>query len=325
MQRFELLGKENQENKTRTKLIPIGFLKPSRYQVRDSAFFSKEDLENLASSIRSIGLIELPKVRQSPEDPEYYEIISGHRRIRAASEILGWSEINCEVYDHEDCDESLIFQLCLEENIQRHNLSPYEEGIAFLLSEKMFGFSQDQVSVRFHQSRSTVQSRRQLAISANSYLKYAEPAYANAFLRHVSLGHIACLSKLDTSIIKYALKMIARGATPRHIERFKNIFGKANRDHNDPARDNQVANCEGSIKVRRQVSKTTVENLIQNLDKLKDDSPYQACPRLIAIRISILEIIEIDKNFRDASEYGCHDLLYCPKCGNKIYASSLQS
>lgn len=321
MQKSKFLIEEENATKSSVKSIVINLLKPSRYQVRDAAFFNREDLVNLANSIKSIGLLQYPRVRRSPENTDFYEIISGHRRVRAASEILGWKEINCEICEYED--ETLVFQLSLEENIQRHNLSPYEEGIAFLLSEKMFGFSQDQVAERFHQSRTSVQSKRQLAIAVNSYLKYADSAYLNAFLRHVTLGHITSLSKLDPSNLGYAIKMISRGASPRHIERFANLFGKREDGdlHKKVRQSNEIQRSTVDVGHWCKSDEKNAEGrTLQELDRLIENSPDEMKPGLIAIKKAFLVIVEKNVGLMDKAVTKRNDMICCPKCGNKFSA-----
>lgn len=317
MQDSRLISKDQHTRVWPVRRIAVSSLKSSRYQVRDAAFFDKEELENLAASIKSVGLLQLPKVRIHPENPQAFEIVSGHRRIRAASEILGWEEVECEVLECED--EFRIFQLCLEENIQRHNLSSYEEGIAFLISEKLFGLSQEQIAESLHQSRATVQSKRQLALLANSYLQYAESTYSNAFLRNVNLKHIAVLSKLNPDLVKHAIRMIARGVTVRHLERFATLFSS---NEFQPARSRN-----GSVESNGQrVSKTRIslaenmklQSIRQRIHELGRESPESLKAGLNELEESILEIIEINKALANESKRQHDKKISCPKCGNLL-------
>ena len=294
----------------RLKSIPINLLRPSRYQVRDDAFVDKQALENLAASIRSIGLLEPPKVRVLPEDPKFFEIISGHRRIRAASEVLGWKEIECEVC--ENISEIGTFQYSLEDNIHRHNLSSFEEGAAFLLSERMFGLSQDQIAERFHQTRAAVQSKRQLALSASSYLKYADSSFANAFLRHVTLGHLTILSKLDPNNVKYAMKMISRGATTRHLQRFANLFNQTLEKIPEKLSVKFDA-TDDNIRVLSEFSHTpevSENQLLHDIDELIGESPVTMKSRLIKLQKAVQAILTTKKS--TAREF------VCPSCGFRI-------
>lgn len=301
------------------KSIAIRLLKPSRYQVRDIAFFDKQAIENLAASIESVGLLESPKVRIPPEDPGYFEIISGHRRIHAVSQILGWKEIVCEIF--ENIDEFKAFQISLEENIERHNLSSYEEGLAFLLSENLFGLSQDQIAERFHQSRATVQSKRQLTLAAGSFLKYTESSYSKAFLRHITIGHITILNKLDPADLKIATKMISRGATTRHLARFGNLFGSVNSDNLGRMGTDYTKYSSDSTRNQSRVIKLSdtdpESEMLQRLDKLIDESRLLAKSRF-EIKNIIREILAEKKQSTEQSKEVSGHPVYCQKCGTLV-------
>lgn len=199
--------------------IPISFLRQSRYQVRDEAFESLEELKELADSIKALGLLEPPVVRCDSDVPGYFEIISGHRRVKAVSEYLGWKTIKCIVRDQ--IEEIDAFRLSLAENIHRNNLSAYEEGIAYLISQKLFGFSIDKLSEMLSKSRSTISLHREIASEANHFMRFVPNSQKNLFLKHFKLAHRDLLRNLkDESAIAHATQMIARGSSPRNLLRF---------------------------------------------------------------------------------------------------------
>lgn len=311
------MSKEDDLSQVVVRSISIDLLKPSRYQVRDAAFFNKEELENLAASIKSIGLLQRPKVRVLPENPQYFEIISGHRRIRAVSNILGWKKIECEILESDN--EFRVFQLCLEDNIQRNNLSPYEEGMAFLISERMFGLSQDQIAERLHQSRATVQSKRQLALLANSYLQYAESAYANAFLRHVTLGHITVLSRLDPNNLKHAIRMISRGVTVRHLERFANLFGSNDFEVAQAKIIQEFYNGSGNhVETITSKKVERLERLLQSIEHLTSESPMLVRSQTKEIERLVQQILAANKVLASNSKGKHAKKIFCPKCGTLL-------
>lgn len=207
------------ERTERVEIIPISLLRQSRYQVRDEAFESRSALKDLAESIKAMGLLELPRVRKCSDDPECYELISGHRRVRAVSEHLGWKEIKCIVC--EEVDEVTAFSLGAAENIHRNNLSPYEEGIAYLLCHKLFGFSDDQLMELFNRSKAIITSRREIATAANEYLRFVTDFERDRFLQNFTLGHRDILRELqDKEAIACTVKMVARGASVRNLRRY---------------------------------------------------------------------------------------------------------
>ncbi len=195
-------------------------LRLSRYQTRHEAFESDLALENLAASIRTLGLLELPKVRPLPEDSGYFEIITGHRRIRAATQYLSWNEIKCEVL--EDIGEAETFQLALAENVHRTNLHPYEEGQAYLLCEKLFGLSDEEISKQLHKPRTSVTTRRELAADANEYLSSSsDRSISNLFLQNFNLRHRKIIKRLrNKQNVSGVVRLIAEGASIREIRIF---------------------------------------------------------------------------------------------------------
>jgi ParB/RepB/Spo0J family partition protein len=252
-------------------LLAISQLKSCRYQIRDVAFENFDELENLANSIRTVGLLELPRVRKDPENPGCFEVISGHRRIHAVSKFLGWKQIECEIC--QDLDEFEVFRMNVTENMQRSNLSPYEEGIAFLLCEKLFGFSDEEIAIRLHKSRQMIGSKRELAVAANRYAKYADPSHANAFLRHFSSGHKQILSKLvDERIIRHSVTMIARGGSARNVQRFAQLFAEENLDQRESDARTVIED--------RQRESSPIETVLSLFEELKAQVPREYVARI---------------------------------------------
>ena len=101
----------------------------SRYQMRIGAYEKEEDLQQLAHSIKTIGLSHLPWVRPHPMKDGFYEIISGHRRIDAVKRFLKWKSVRCQVF--KNLSEQMVLFLVGEENLARRNIYPYEKGLYF--------------------------------------------------------------------------------------------------------------------------------------------------------------------------------------------------
>ena len=315
MQDSRILSTQNDLPESVIRSISIELLRPSRYQVRDAAFFDKEKLDNLASSIRSLGLLQRPKVRPFPENPQYFEIITGHRRIRAISSILGWKKIECEVLESDD--EFQVFQLCLEDNIQRKNLTPYEEGRAFLISEKMFGLSQDQIAERLHLSRATVQNKRQLTLLANSYLQYAESLYAKPFLRHVTLGHIDILSRLDPCNLKQATRMISRGVTVRHLARFATLFGSRPVENDDAKIIDEKCSSRNDAQLTANKTAVQLQRLLNHIDRLASDSPTLVRSQIKELDRLVQQVVAENKALALNSK-NKQIKPFCPNCGTLL-------
>ncbi|MDQ7092463.1 ParB/RepB/Spo0J family partition protein [Desulfosporosinus sp. PR] len=129
------------------KEIPLSEIEPNPGQPRRE--FDSQALNELADSIREHGLLQPILVRPSGDR---YLIIAGERRLRAAK-IAGLSVIECIV---QICDDQQMAERALVENIQRANLSPLEEGIAYRRLIDEYGLTQEQVAQRVGKARATV-------------------------------------------------------------------------------------------------------------------------------------------------------------------------
>lgn len=113
--------------------------------------FQQDELEELAQSIRSVGLIHPPLVRPLP-DSDLYELVSGERRYRAAK-LAGLQSISVLV---RSASTSLSAQAALIENIQRVDLNPIEISRALRSLMTEFGLSQEELSKQVGKKRSTI-------------------------------------------------------------------------------------------------------------------------------------------------------------------------
>lgn len=135
-------------------MLKISRLEPDRNQPRKN--FSEDELNELADSIKTHGVFQ-PLLVQKKDD-DYYEIIAGERRWRAAK-IAGITEVPVIIRDFSD-QERVEIQLL--ENLQRENLNPMEEAAAYkrLLSE--FGMKQDELAERIGKNRTTITNTMRL-------------------------------------------------------------------------------------------------------------------------------------------------------------------
>ena len=125
----------------------IDLIRPNRFQPRSA--FDEEDLQELADSIKSQGVLQPLLVRQ---DDAGYELIAGERRLRA-SKRAGLTQV--PVVIKRVTDEKLL-EMSLVENIQRENLNPIEESEAYHRLISQLNLTQDQASARVGKSRSTI-------------------------------------------------------------------------------------------------------------------------------------------------------------------------
>lgn len=127
--------------------LDMNMIEPNRKQPRK--YFDETALEELAISLKTYGMIQ-PIVVRKNED--YYEIIAGERRWRAAK-IAGLKKIPVIEKKWKDAE---AFEASLVENLQREDLNPIEEAESYHRLQEDFGFSQEQISSKVGKSRSTI-------------------------------------------------------------------------------------------------------------------------------------------------------------------------
>ena len=147
------LFKSREKQVNRVVSIDVGLIIPNRSQPRVE--FSEEELNSLAESIRENGILQPINVRQFGVN---YEIVSGERRLRAAK-ICGLSEVPCIVIDADD-EKSAV--LALIENIQRRDLSYFEEAMAIEKLISYYGLTQEEAAARLGKAQSTVANKLRL-------------------------------------------------------------------------------------------------------------------------------------------------------------------
>ena len=142
------IAEENTNADDGVKGIKISLIDPKRDQPRK--YFDKEALEELASSISEHGLLQPILVREYGEGR--YQIIAGERRFRA-SKLAGLTEIPALVVEKDDATAA---QLALIENIQREDLNPLEEAMAYKALAEEYHMTQEELSQKIGKSRSAI-------------------------------------------------------------------------------------------------------------------------------------------------------------------------
>lgn len=180
-------------------------IEPNREQPRKK--FDEDSLIELADSIRQFGVLQ-PLIVQKKGD--YYEIIAGERRWRAAK-MAGLKEVPVIVREF---SEQQAVEISLIENIQRENLNPIEEAIAYkrLLTE--FELKQDEVAERVSKSRTAVTNSMRL-------LKLDERVQQMVIDEMISTGHARALLAITDHELqyKYAMKVFDEKMSVRDVER----------------------------------------------------------------------------------------------------------
>jgi ParB family chromosome partitioning protein len=186
--------------------LPTDLIDPSPYQPRTR--FHEQALEELASSIRSSGVIQPVVVRQTGNR---YQLIAGERRWRAAQR-AGLLEVPAVV---KQVSDELAMEMTLVENLQREDLNPIEQACAFERMVSEFRLTQEQVAERTGKDRATVANALRLLKLDKGIQDMIEEG-------KISAGHgRALLAIADPKMRQVLAKRSARGAiSVRQLERF---------------------------------------------------------------------------------------------------------
>ncbi|HZV84772.1 MAG TPA: ParB/RepB/Spo0J family partition protein [Brevundimonas sp.] len=148
------------------RMAPIESLKPNPDQPRKT--FHKDDLDELAASIRDKGVLQPILVRTQPGEDGVWQIIAGERRWRAAQQ----ARLNSVPVIVKEMDDVAVFEVAIIENVQRTDLNPLEEAEAFRVLMDRFGRSQDAVAGVVGKSRSHVANTLRLLQLPDRVLNY---------------------------------------------------------------------------------------------------------------------------------------------------------
>lgn len=201
-------------------IVKITKVEPNREQPRKN--FDEDALQELSDSIKQYGLLQ-PILVQDRKD--YYEIIAGERRWRAAK-MAGLKEVPVIIRNY---TEQEIVEISLIENIQREDLNPIEEAQAYkrLLTE--FNLKQDEVAERVSKSRAAVTNSIRL-------LKLSEEVQNMVVEEMISTGHARALLAVEDAKEQYELaqRIFDEKLSVRDVEKLvKNLHKPAKPKKND--------------------------------------------------------------------------------------------
>ena len=182
-------SKEDAAAKSGVQVMKINEVEPNRDQPRKN--FDEDALLELSDSIKQFGVLQPLLVRKRKD---YYEIIAGERRWRAAK-LAGVKEV--PVIEKEYTDQEIL-EIGLIENIQRENLNPIEEAIAYKRLLEEFNLKQDEVAERVSKSRTTVTNSMRL-------LKLSDKVQQTIIDDMIPTGHARALLAIDDPELQYTL------------------------------------------------------------------------------------------------------------------------
>ena len=184
--------------------IKITDIRSNPYQPRK--IFDEEALNELASSIKEHGIVQPIIVKKSIKG---YELVAGERRTKAAK-IAGLETVPAIV---KDFDDEEMMEIALIENIQRENLNPIEEAMAYDSILRSSNITQEELAKKFGKSRSYITNSLGLLRLPDNTKKYVED-------NKLSMSHARALSKLEDNnqINRLANKIVTEGLNVRAIE-----------------------------------------------------------------------------------------------------------
>lgn len=186
-------------------MMKISDIEPNREQPRKN--FDKEALQELADSIKQFGIIQ-PIVVQKKDD--YYEIIAGERRWRAAK-LAKLKEVPVIIKEYSNRE---VMEIALIENIQRKDLNPIEEALAYKSLIDEYSLKQEELANRVSKSRTAIANSMRL-------LKLTDSVQNMLINDEISMGHARALLTLDQEDlqIEAAKTIVSKGLSVRDTEK----------------------------------------------------------------------------------------------------------
>lgn len=216
----------NTVSNTSSNMLPIEKVIANPNQPRQD--FNKEDLEDLTRSIASRGIIQPIIVRVSKENNDLYQIVAGERRWRAAQKAQ-LHEVPVVVRDF--TDEELL-EVAIIENVQRSNLNPVEEALAYKALIDNFNYTQEQVATGLGKSRSHVANLLRLLNLPEKVLKYVRVGSLSSGHARTLVGHKQALALANIMIEENMSVREAEIYVKQRLDR-KNLNKKINRKDAD--------------------------------------------------------------------------------------------
>lgn len=259
------------------QMIKMSMIEPNREQPRKQ--FGEDALLELAESIEQFGILQ-PLLVQKKGD--YYEIIAGERRWRA-SKLAGIKEIPVIIKEFSDQE---AVEISLIENIQREDLNPIEEAVAYKRLMEEFHLKQDAIAERVSKSRTAVTNSMRL-------LKLDDRVQQMLIDEMITTGHARALLAIEDSEIQVmaATKVFDEKLSVRETEKLvKEILNPAPEKQEKPVDEAQNLVYQQLEEKIKQIIGSKVAIHRKNNDKGKIEIEYYSKDELERI-IELLETI----------------------------------
>ena len=187
------------------QVLPIEKLQANPDQPRRR--FNRDELEDLANSIREKGVLQPLIVRKTEGKTNSYEIVAGERRWRAA-QLANVHEVPAIIRDYSD-DE--VLEIAIIENIQRSDLNPVEEAAGYRQLMEKFGHTQEKLAESLSKSRSHIANLMRLLQLPGDVLELVQDG-------RLSAGHARALITAENPSA-LAKTVITKGLSVRQTEK----------------------------------------------------------------------------------------------------------
>ena len=239
--------------KNTTQEIEIDLISPNKQQPRK--MFNEDALEELSESIKEHGIIE-PLVVSKKIDSnkkEYYQIVAGERRWRAAK-LAGIKKVPVVVKEYTDHQ---ILEIALIENIQREDLNPIEEAQAYSSLIKELSLTQDQLAERVSKSRTAITNSMRL-------LKLSKKVQQMVIDEKLTAGHVRTLLSIEDKNMQYEVAQMifdndmSVRQTEEYVKRLKNPKTEKQEPKKDAKTEARLAAYKEKENEMKQILKTNV-------------------------------------------------------------------
>ena len=226
---------ETPTEKSPYQMLPIHKIEPNPGQPRQD--FDPEELQSLADSIATHGVVQPLTVRELPSG--YYQIIAGERRWRAAR-IAELRDVPAVIIE---ADDRKVMELALIENLQRQDLNPVEEALGYQTLMQEYGLTQEDAAKQVGKSRPAVANALRLLNLTDKVLEMLRKG-------ELSAGHARAVLSLKTAKMQEqaAQKIAALGLSVRQAELLCKNMSKEPAPVKEPTLAvNYVAECEKTL------------------------------------------------------------------------------
>lgn len=207
---------EKEDETGKEIFLKLSQIEPNHEQPRKD--FNVESIQELAASMKEYGVLQPLLVQKKGN---HYEIIAGERRWRAAKE-AGLKEVPVVIREY---TRQQTMEIALIENVQREDLNPIEEAMAYQQLMQEFNLKQEEIATRVSKNRATITNSMRL-------LKLDKRVQEMLVLGQISSGHARSLLALEDGEQQYqiALKIVAERLSVRDIEKLVKMLGKPKKE-----------------------------------------------------------------------------------------------